>query len=284
MLFRSIIESQSLRQTLCTEENTAILERVGSLIDLPKSGFATTEQLAEFYQVSIMAIKHIAQRHCDELEKDGYHVLPANKLRENNFESLHYKSRFVAIFPRRAILRVGMLLVESKVAKQIRHYLLSTEEHSLSLSNHRSLMQMAERLEEHAIKIAENARQSSENADQLISQANLLKAMIQEIYHDRDEIQKVRKKVESLELRFSLWENSPVPTTAKEYISEGQVEILKKKVSQKTDNPISIWKKFNKRFGITRYKFLPADQFQNALRWLEKECMQIGRASCRERV
>ena len=53
------------------------------------------------------------------------------------------------------------------------------------------------------------------------------------------------------------------------YISDHQIEILKQKVRQLPDKPITVWKKFNKFFGISRYRFLPAAQFEEAVKWLD---------------
>jgi hypothetical protein len=33
--------------------------------------------------------------------------------------------------------------------------------------------------------------------------------------------------------------------------------------------PVTIWKKLNKAFGISRYKFLPENRFSEALVWLD---------------
>ena len=79
-----LLESRSLREKFCTQENLAVLDRVGNLISLPGSGFATTEQVAEFYQVSITAVKSVVQRNQDELVTDGYNVLSAKEFRETH--------------------------------------------------------------------------------------------------------------------------------------------------------------------------------------------------------
>ena len=266
-----LLESPSLRNQLCVEANTAVLQRVGSLITLPESGFATTEQVAAFYQASIKVIQAIVIRHRDELEQDGYKVLTRKQFEELTGKKTHSQSRYIAIFPRRTILRVGMLLVESEIAKQVRHYLLAAENHSLTVTDQQSLLEMAGQLQTQAVKVAENARRSSENAQQLISQANIIKAMVQEIYRDREEVHQVRKKVDKLELRFSTWENSSqFQQSAAEYITDRQIEILREKVRKMPGNPVAIWKKFNKRFGITRYKFLPTAHFEEALAWLDQ--------------
>lgn len=270
-----LLESRTLREEFCIPENLVILDRVGSLITLSESGFATTEQIAAFYQVSIETIKQIVKRHRDELEKDGYRVLTRKEFTQIYAGFPHSQSRYIAIFPRRAVLRIGMLLAESEVAKQVRHYLIAAENHSLSVSDRQSLITMAEQLQTQAVNIAANARRSSENAEQLISQANIIKAMVQEMYRDReqvrqvqDEVRHIRNKVDKLDLHFSTWENTSQIFDSEDFISEEQIEILRAKVKQIPGKAVSIWKKFNKHFSITRYKFLPAKNFDEALAWL----------------
>lgn len=270
-----ILESVSLRQALCTDENTEILQRVGNLILLPNHGFATAEQVAEFYGVSVKTIRTIVARHRDELERDGYRVFTRKEFEKHYGTILHSQARYIAIFPRRAILRIGMLLIESDVAKMVRHYLLVAEDHSLAVSNRHDLLHIAEELRIHAQKIALGAQRTSENAAQLIRQADLLKDIIQEVYRGRDEMREMREKVTKLELQFSVWKNNheeqqSQPQQISEYISERQIEILKQKVRQLPDKPITVWKKLNKFFSISRYRFLPASKFEEALQWLEQ--------------
>ena len=271
-----IFESVSLRQALCTEKNTEILQRVGNLILLPDHGFATAEQVAKFYKAPIKTIQTIVIRHRDELEHDGYRVLTRKEFEQHYGSAPHYKARSIAIFPRRSILRVGMLLVESDVAKLVRHYLLASEEHSLSVANRSDLLHVAKELRVHAEKIALGAQKTSENAAQLIRHADLLTDIIREVYHGRDEMREMREKVSKLELRFSVWENhresrqTDQPSDASEYVNERQIEILKQKVRSLSDKPITVWRKFNKFFDISRYRFLPASKFDDAVQWLDQ--------------
>ena len=155
----ALLKSPSLREKLCTEERTSVLERVGNLVTLPRTGFATTEQIARFYDVKIEAIRQIVSRHRDELDKDGYHVISANDFATLYPEAEKTRARHIAVFPRRAILRVGMVLAESKVAKLVRHYLLARENHSLENVDRRNLLQVAQQLHDHAEKIAFNEAQ-----------------------------------------------------------------------------------------------------------------------------
>ncbi len=108
---------------------TEVLERVKDLILLPYKETATTEMVAEYYGVDLETIKKITQRHYEEFTDDGYKVLMGVQLRDmKSLCQIKSRARSIAIFPRRAILRVGMLLRDSEVAKQIRTYLLNLEE------------------------------------------------------------------------------------------------------------------------------------------------------------
>lgn len=260
-----LIESPSLREKLCTEQHTSVLERVGNLVTLPRAGFATTEQVAQFYEVTIEVIRQLVSRHRDELDKDGYRVLSSKEFKNLYPEIGITRARYIAIFPRRAILRVGMLLAESNIAKLVRHYLLTMEEYGLGTVDRRNLLHVAEQLHEHAEKIALNTQTASQNTAQLVQQADLLKDIIREVYRGRDEIQEIRQELRQLKLR-----HFEAPCTPKEqsYISDQQIEILKQKVRELPDKPITVWKRFNKFFNITRYRFLPEAQFKQALNWL----------------
>lgn len=122
-----------------------VLEKVKNLLLLPGTEFATVKQLAEFYEVGEEAIVAIYSRHPDELESDGMKVVKCKDLSNLQYESLktskgkvtfvlkdgdtfEFPTRGQKVFPRRAILRIGMLLRESKVAKEVRTQLLNIEE------------------------------------------------------------------------------------------------------------------------------------------------------------
>lgn len=117
---------------------TEVLDRVKTLSLLPDNETATTEMVAKYYNVPKSTIDSLVEDHRDELVEDGYQVLTAQSLKlfkgstlkgSNLYNKLKY-ARQIAIFPRRAILRVGMLLRDSEVAKAIRTYLLNIEENT----------------------------------------------------------------------------------------------------------------------------------------------------------
>ena len=124
-----------------------VLERVKELLLLPGTELMSIEQVADYYEVSIKAIETICTRHKDELESDGVSLKSYKEFLNiqnegletvvgktiflfANGESLTVPNRGLKVFPRRAILRVGMLLRDSAIAKEVRTQLLNIEEKS----------------------------------------------------------------------------------------------------------------------------------------------------------
>lgn len=140
-----IIEKKDLRDQFI--DRVEVLEKVKSLLLLPDVNLATTQQVADFYEVETEAIRQITTRNKDEIQSDGYVVWKAEDFNSDNLSQLkittqrgsfrvefsdgnqqRFSPRGVALFPRRAILRVGMLLRDSEVAKEVRTQLLNIEE------------------------------------------------------------------------------------------------------------------------------------------------------------
>lgn len=130
-------------------ERIDVLEKVKGLLLLPAIGMATTQQVADFYEVGVEAIQKIIQRNGDELRSDGYCLMTGGEVKklevdnmsvskivnkrgyflietDNGFVKIAYPSN--GLFSKRAILRVGMLLRDSEVAKEVRTQLLNIEE------------------------------------------------------------------------------------------------------------------------------------------------------------
>jgi len=145
-----VIENKGDRDNLV--ERVEVLERVKELLLLPNMEMATTSQVAEFYGVHIESIKSLVKDNREEVCKDGYLVKPGKEIKDELGRSykdlpqienklghfiVHCKSNQakinygkVGLFPKRAILRVGMLLRDSEVAKEVRTQLLNIEENS----------------------------------------------------------------------------------------------------------------------------------------------------------
>lgn len=139
------IDDRTLRDSRIS--HIEVLERVKSLLLIPETEFATAKQVAEFYEVDPKVIEHIYTRHLDELTSDG---MCFKKYKEISFlhcggmktakgkvtftfedgTTFDFPTKGLKVFPRRAILRIGMLLRDSAVAKEVRTQLLNIEEKS----------------------------------------------------------------------------------------------------------------------------------------------------------
>ncbi|WP_020062793.1 phage antirepressor KilAC domain-containing protein [Bacillus sp. 123MFChir2] len=121
-------------------ERIEVLSKVKGLLLLDGAELATTHQVAGYYEVSVHTISNLYQRNRAELESDGMALYAGDDLRElkgktHNESSLQDAglNQFVhraMLFTKRAILRVGMLLRDSEVAKEVRTQLLNIEENT----------------------------------------------------------------------------------------------------------------------------------------------------------
>lgn len=142
-----LLESNDLRNQLI--ERTEVLAKVKELFLIPGLEMMTTRQVADFYEVELTTIQKLYQRHYDEIAGDGIQILPAREIRDGHlvhskFEQIPGRSgmttfrvngNFVELnngknvcFSPRAILRIGMLLRDSEIAKEVRTQLLNTFE------------------------------------------------------------------------------------------------------------------------------------------------------------
>lgn len=139
----NIISDRSMRDKCVGHYE--VLESVKELLLIPGTDYMTTEQVADYYQVEYDAIKKVYQRNEDELLSDGMCIRRMNDFlkgqnvsfqKERNKAILTYENgmsftvtnRGLKVFPRRAILRIGMLLRDSEIAKEVRTQLLNIEE------------------------------------------------------------------------------------------------------------------------------------------------------------
>lgn len=105
-----------------------VLDKVKALTLLPGTAFATLDLVAGYYEVSNEAVHKIVQRNRDEIDSDGFRIVAGDELSDIKSKSgLAARTPILGVFPRRAILRVGMLLRDSRIAKAVRDHLLDTE-------------------------------------------------------------------------------------------------------------------------------------------------------------
>ncbi|WP_344524262.1 restriction endonuclease [Streptomyces albiaxialis] len=109
--------------------HTEVLDRVKTLTLLPDDLHMTTRMVAAYFGVGIKAIRSLVVDHRQELEANGYRVLTGAEL--SSFKELSsldkHTGRHLALFTRRTVLNVAMLLRDSVVARQVRTYLLDAE-------------------------------------------------------------------------------------------------------------------------------------------------------------
>ncbi|MGP3969840.1 hypothetical protein [Streptomyces sp. 6N223] len=132
-----LLESRSLRDSLAAR--TDALDKVKALRLLPDGLHVTTDAVAAFFEVGTKAVESLLRRHREELEANGLRILRASELREyqtfnlkvssSNFEQSYPQRRnSMALYTRRTVLNVAMLLRDSAVARRVRAYLLDAEE------------------------------------------------------------------------------------------------------------------------------------------------------------
>ena len=128
-----------------------VLDKVKNLLVIPAMECMTMKQVADYYEVDIHTIQICSTRNKDELDYDGVCIKTPLDFKEifkvtacdfKDLEQKHGKliihiddnttieipNRGIKMFPKRAILRVGMLLRDSAIAKEVRTQLLNIVE------------------------------------------------------------------------------------------------------------------------------------------------------------
>lgn len=127
-----LVVNQELRQNMV--ERVEVLEQVKEILTLGTTDFVTVELAANYYEVEKTVIEKVIQRHKDEINSDGFRVYKSKELKEiletvgntKNGQNVSFKipPRGLRLIPKRALLRIGMLLRDSEIAKEVRSKLL----------------------------------------------------------------------------------------------------------------------------------------------------------------
>lgn len=143
-----MVETQFIDDRTLRDNNVGhyeVLEKVKKLLLIPSFEVMTLKQVADYYEVNPHTVEMICSRNSEELNSDGVcrkKVKDFINSQHVRSEKSSYTTTFVydnglnitmsngglKVFPRRAILRVGMLLRDSEVAKEVRTQLLNVEE------------------------------------------------------------------------------------------------------------------------------------------------------------
>lgn len=76
-----LLEKKGLREKVINR--TDVLDKVKELILLPNTEYATTEQVAEYYEVGKEAITSLVHDNREEVESDGYKVIRRGDINES---------------------------------------------------------------------------------------------------------------------------------------------------------------------------------------------------------
>lgn len=145
----NIISDRNIRDKCVSHYE--VLERVKELFLLPDTDLMSINQVAEYYEVSPQWIKDLYIQNKNEIDSDGTKMIKRNHydgslLKTTSVEkkqtSVKYifddgqvvtiNNRGLKAFSRRAVLRIGMLLQQSDVARRVRDALLDIEEKATS--------------------------------------------------------------------------------------------------------------------------------------------------------
>lgn len=120
-----------------------VLEKVKDLLLISGTDYAVLSQVADYYEVGLEAIASLVKDNREELLEDGLinatgvetkEILGkfskdfANQRGYFTCDGIKFNHRNNLLFTRRSILRVGMMLRDSVIAKEVRTQLLNIEE------------------------------------------------------------------------------------------------------------------------------------------------------------
>lgn len=136
-----LLISKELRNKTLTKKNLEVLDKVKAVPYFPNDIFVGIRQAANYYEVSVETVKKCIQRNREELEGDGLKTLSYQEIEkykdvidllkdETAKNYIGAQARSFLYIPKKALLRIGMLLKRSAVAIQIRSYLLNIEKNS----------------------------------------------------------------------------------------------------------------------------------------------------------
>jgi hypothetical protein len=133
-----LTESKTMREGYIKEEQYYdVLDKIKAIPYMTDDMVVSVEQVANYYEVTKKAIDTVILRHRDELEEDGITTMVGDELRKFKkiLTDLHGEDQLpigkrtanLTILTKRAMLRIGMLLITSPIAKLVRNYLLDCE-------------------------------------------------------------------------------------------------------------------------------------------------------------
>lgn len=130
-----LLEDERLRQQHI--DKIEVLERIKNLFFLPKTEAMTTTMAARFYEVDRKTVQKVIERHGQELADNGAYIEDYSSLKEKFGgdklspalrKEYGINTKGTVLFPKRALLNLGMLIQTSEIAQRVRTALLDIEE------------------------------------------------------------------------------------------------------------------------------------------------------------
>lgn len=126
-----LTESFSLRSEKIQDYDNSraleVLQKAKALVMALWKGvsIATSQEVADYFEVPIETLASVVKVHREEFTEDGLRVLRDQELKDHKLVfNLCDKSARLTLWSPRSVLRAGMLLRDSEIAKQIRNLLL----------------------------------------------------------------------------------------------------------------------------------------------------------------
>lgn len=149
--FTDLTEKEAIEERNKLISRTEVLDKVKKILLIPQLEVFTMKMMADYYEVEQDAIRQCYQRNKKEFISDGVmkkklgdfmniindcDTMSQTLVKTPTYISFQYDNNsFVTIsnsgticFPKRAVLRMGMLLTESKIAREVRTQLLNIVE------------------------------------------------------------------------------------------------------------------------------------------------------------
>lgn len=120
-----------MRDDLVFKDN--VMDKIKLVTVIPETTEVTIEMAANYYEVPHETIKTLIKRNRSEFNDYGeIRILKGTSLSDFKgrvqLEPELKTAPSLTLISRRGLLRIGMLLTESEIAKSVRHYLLNVEE------------------------------------------------------------------------------------------------------------------------------------------------------------
>lgn len=115
-----------------------IIKRFEKIMNMKEDDYLIVHEVADCYETSRKLINHAMMNYREELTSDGAEVLRYGKMKkfkreanEDDYDPAVYSSfssmYSLTVFPRKAVIRLGMVTKKSEVATLVRNYMSSIE-------------------------------------------------------------------------------------------------------------------------------------------------------------